>query len=106
MLRATTIFLVLAALVLGFGTLARSVLHLDCLGPVLPAWGCLAAPYPTTLPDGFGPFYYVAIAVAGWLACYTIRNPVYFAAGFVFKRLFPGVMEEATKPEPKAWRYR
>jgi hypothetical protein len=106
MLRASSIFLALAALVLGLGSLARGVLHVDCIGPVLPAWGCLAAPYPSALPDGFGPFYYVAVAVAGWLLCYTVRNPVYFAAGFLFRRFFPGVMEEVNRPAPRGWKIR
>jgi hypothetical protein len=39
----------LLVLFVAFDFLSRDVLHIDCIGPVLPAWGCLAEPYPTTI---------------------------------------------------------
>ena len=49
MKRTLIVFFSLVATVFLFDQLARRVLGLDCMGPVLPAWGCLAEPYPTTL---------------------------------------------------------
>ena len=89
MWRASMLFLALAAIVLGIGTVARNVLGFGCVGPVLPAWGCLAVPYPSTLPSGFTLFYYFGVAGAAWLACYTVRNPIYFAGNWLLRRFFP-----------------
>ncbi len=94
MWRASLLFLALAGAVLGIGTLARDVLGLGCVGPVLPAWGCLAVPYPDTLPSGFTLYYYAGLAGGLWLFCYTIRNPAFFFANWLLRLAFPGWMRE------------
>ena len=108
MLRATAAFLLLAGAVLGAGTLARDVLGLGCVGPVLPAWGCLAIPYPDTLPSGFTLYYYVAVAGAAWLVCYTARNPLFFLGNRLLRLAFPRWMREldAAREAPSPYRLR
>lgn len=105
MWRASFLFLGLAAIVLGIGTLARNVLGFGCVGPVLPAWGCLAVPYPDTLPSGFTLFYYMGVAAAAWVACYTIRNPLFFAGNWALRRLFPRWMGEFDRGQQAARTY-
>ncbi len=106
--RATVIFLGAAIAVFGAGSLARGVLGLGCLGPVLPAWGCLAAPYPDTLPSGAAPFYWTSIALGGWLLCFALRNPVWLLLGLALRRLFPSQLAriEATREQPRGWNIR
>ncbi len=108
MLRATVIFLALAGVVLGTGSLARDVLGLGCVGPVLPAWGCLAVPYPDTLPSGFTLYYYVGVAGAAWLACYTLRNPLFFFGNWALRRAFPRWMKDfdAGQAPPRSYNIR
>ena len=54
MFRALTIFLLGVIVVLVFGAFARDVIGLGCVGPVLPAWGCLSEPLPDTIPGSMG----------------------------------------------------
>ena len=49
MKRTLLFFAGLLLLFVVFDFLSRDVLHIDCMGPVLPAWGCLAQPYPTAI---------------------------------------------------------
>src|SRR2546423_12068392 len=49
MRRTLTVFVAIVATVFVFDQVARHLLGLDCIGMVLPAWGCVAEPYPTTL---------------------------------------------------------
>jgi hypothetical protein len=102
--RATVVFVAGAALVLGVSTIARNLLHLDCIGPVLPEWGCLAAPYPATLPGGTIWFYYGAIAFAGFVACYAARDLVWNAAALIARRL--GWLEAVEERKPTGYRIR
>jgi hypothetical protein len=107
MLRALTIFLVGLIVVLGFGAFSRDVLGLGCVGPVLPAWGCLAAPLPDTLPGNLGMFWYMFLAVVGFAICYVIRDIVYLAGGFAARRLFPKLAAAAgAEAEPPKRSYR
>lgn len=106
MLRASVIFLVLSGVVLGTGTIARDVLGLGCLGPVLPAWGCLAVPYPDTLPSGFTLHYYAGLAGAVWLVCYGLRNPVFFLGNRLLRLAFPRWMREFDAAQEPARTYR
>src|SRR5438093_5247230 len=48
--KTTAIFLVIAGVLAGASFLGRDLLHLACVGPVLPVWGCRSSPYPDTLP--------------------------------------------------------
>ena len=93
MFRASVLFVLLAALVAGVSAVSRSLLHLDCIGPVLPAWGCLAVPYPDSIPGG-QPAYYAAIAVGAWIACYLVRNAVFAAAAFMVSRFSPNWLRQ------------
>jgi hypothetical protein len=44
MKRTLIVFATLVAIVFVSDQVSRRILGLDCIGPVLPAWGCLAAP--------------------------------------------------------------
>jgi hypothetical protein len=106
MLRASIAFLALAGVVLGTGTVARDLLGLGCVGPVLPAWGCLAVPYPDTLPSGFTLYYYAGLAGAAWLACYAVRNPLFFLGNWLLRLAFPGWMRELKASQAPARSYK
>ena len=89
MVRALTIFLLGLIVVLTFGAFSRDVLGLGCVGPVLPAWGCLASPLPDTLPGNLGLFWYLFLGAVGFAACYIVRDTVFLVGGFAIRRLFP-----------------
>ncbi len=68
---------------------------LGCVGPVLPAWGCLSEPLPDTLPGNLGMLWYLFLAVVGFAICYIVKDAVYLIAGFVGRRLFPHLARAA-----------
>jgi hypothetical protein len=108
MFRATVIFVVLAGLLAGVNWVSKSVLHLDCLGPMLPVWGCLAKPYPDSVPQGFGPFFYGMIALGVWIACYIARDLVFSLAALGTSRFFRRHDDrgELETPEGRTYRIR
>jgi len=107
MLRAFTIFLVGLIVVIGFGAFARNVLGLGCVGPVLPAWGCLAAPLPDSLPGNLGMVWYLFLAGVGFAACYIVRDIVYLVGGMAARLLFPKLAAAgAADSEPPRRGYR
>ena len=89
MFRALTIFLVGVIVVLVFGAFARDVVGLGCVGPVLPAWGCLSAPLPDTLPGSMGILWYLFLAGVGFAICYIVKDAVFLVSGFVGRRIVP-----------------
>ena len=79
MKRTLIVFATLVAIVFVSDQVSRRILGLDCIGPVLPAWGCLAEPYPST----FG------------------------AAGYVLGRYRPDLVKKmAGDEEPRGYRMR
>ena len=109
MRRTLTIFLVLVALVFAFDYVSRHVLGLDCIGPVLPVWGCLAAPYPTTL-GSVGDFSgsiltYSGLLAGALVAAWLLRNLVFTVAGYLLGRYRPDVITRlAGEEEPKGYK--
>jgi hypothetical protein len=89
MFRALTIFLLGVIVVLVFGAFARDVIGLGCVGPVLPAWGCLSEPLPDTIPGSMGILWYLFLGAVGFAICYIVKDAVYLIAGFVGHRIFP-----------------
>jgi hypothetical protein len=95
MLRALTIFLLGVIVVLVFGAFARDVVGLGCVGPVLPAWGCLSEPLPDTIPGNLGMLWYLFLAGVGFAICYVVKDAVYLIAGFAGRHLFPRLARTA-----------
>jgi hypothetical protein len=104
--RATVLLVGLAFAVTGFGWFARSVLRLDCVGPVLPAWGCLAIPYPDSLPDDFRRPEAGAVVVLAWLACRAVADVALDGAAAAARRLFPGWLGSGRAAATSARSYR
>jgi hypothetical protein len=98
--KTTAIFLVIAGVLAGGSFLGRDLMHLECVGPVLPAWGCLSAPYPDTLPNTQPALFWIGIVAFGWLACYVIRDLVFKALAFVISKLYPGYLEREFQTHP------
>jgi hypothetical protein len=107
MVRALTIFLIGVIVVITFGAFARDVLGLSCVGPVLPAWGCLSEPLPDTLPGNLGMLWYGFLALVGFAICYVIRDIVYLTGQAVGRRVFPHLAKAAgVEAEPPQRSYR
>jgi hypothetical protein len=109
MARALTIFLIGVIVVITFGAFARDVLGLSCVGPVLPAWGCLSEPLPDTVPGSLGMLWYGFLAVVGFAICYVIRDIVYLVGQAIGRRAFPHLAKAAgveAEPPPRSYRIR
>jgi len=111
MKRTLIVFFALVGVVLIFDQVSRRVLGLDCIGPVLPAWGCLAAPYPGTLAsagDMSGSLLvYGALIAGGLLAAFALRDIVFGAAGYLLGRYQPELVKKmAGDEEPRSYRVR
>jgi hypothetical protein len=111
MKRTLIIFVALVGLVFLFDQVSRHLLGLDCIGPVLPVWGCLAEPYPTT----FGAagdlsasiLTYGGLLAGGLVAAFLVRNLVFTAAGYLLGRYRPDVVAKlAGEEEPRSYRVR
>jgi hypothetical protein len=99
MVRASAIFVVIAAVLASASFLARAILHFDCVGPVLPVWGCLSQPYPDTFPATQPLLFWIGLAVGGWIACFVVRDLVFKGAAWFISKLFPGYLDQfATHP--------
>jgi hypothetical protein len=111
MRRTLIVFAVLVALVFAFDQVSRRLLGLDCIGPVLPAWGCLAEPYPTTFGqagDLSGSLLTYGGLLLGFLvAAYLVRNLVFTVAGYLLGRYRPDVIDKLSgEEEPRSYRIR
>jgi hypothetical protein len=111
MKRTLIIFIVLVTLVFLFDQVSRRILGLDCIGPVLPAWGCLSEPYPTTFGaagDMSGSLLtYGGILAAGLLAAFALRDIVFGGAAWLLNKYRPDLMKKmAGEPEPTSYRMR
>jgi len=111
MKRTLIVFFALVALVFAFDFVSRRVLGLDCVGPVLPGWGCLAVPYPTgmgSIGDFSGSILTYSGLLAGALvAAWLLRNLVFTVAGYLLGRYRPDVITRlAGEEEPKGYKIR
>jgi len=110
MKRTLIVFFSLVATVFLFDQLARRVLGLDCMGPVLPAWGCLAEPYPT--PGAAGALsqsllVYGGMIAGGLFVAFVLKDIVFGAAGFLLGRYRPELVKKlAGEEEPRGYRTR
>jgi hypothetical protein len=106
--KTTAIFLVIGAVLAGGSFLGRDLLHLACVGPVLPVWGCLSSPYPDTLPATQPAAFWIGVVAMGWLACYVIRDLVFKGLAFVISKLFPGYLDQfdTRPPVPQEYKLR
>ncbi|HVD02248.1 MAG TPA: hypothetical protein VNG93_14085 [Candidatus Dormibacteraeota bacterium] len=108
MKRTLIVFLVLVALFFTFDQVARRFLGLDCIGPVLPVWGCLAQPYPTTL-GSIGDFSgsiltYTGLLAGVLVAAWLLRNLVFTVGGYLLGRYRPEMATKlAGQDEPKGY---
>jgi hypothetical protein len=111
MKRTTIVFVAILVLFFAFDQVSRRALSLDCLGPVLPVWGCLAEPYPTAI-GSMGDFTgsvltYGGLLAGGLIAAWLLRNLVFTVAGYLLGRYRPDVIQKlAGKEEPKGYRIR
>lgn len=101
----------LVVVVFLFDQLSRRLLGLDCIGPVLPVWGCLAAPYPGTFAaagDLSGSLLvYGGIALGAIAAAYVVGEVGSALIAYLLKRYRPDLLARMTpKEEPRTYRMR
>ena len=109
MKRTLMVFFGLAALVFLFDQVARRVIGLDCMGPVLPVWGCLADPYASvgTVGDFSGVVLtYGGVLLATLVVAYLVRNLAFTVGGYLLGRYRPDVAAKLSGEEPKGYRVR
>jgi hypothetical protein len=110
--RASAVFVVVLVIFGVVGFAGKSLLHLDCVGPYLAGWGCLAQPIPTSLDDvaiwSGNALHYVAAAIVLFAACFILRDAVCYAAFFIARRFFPGWVDRGKQEAqpPRGYRYR
>ncbi|MDQ6917821.1 MAG: hypothetical protein M3Z98_00535 [Candidatus Dormibacteraeota bacterium] len=112
MKRTLIVFFGLVAIVFVFDQVSRRLLGLDCLGPVLPAWGCLAEPYPTT----FGAagdlssslLIYGGVLGGAFIGAYLVRDLVFGGVGYLLGRYRPDLVKKMAggDEEPPSYRIR
>jgi len=111
MKRTLIVFFGLVAVVFVCDQVSRRILGLDCIGPVLPAWGCVAAPYPTTFAAAGNLsgslLVYGAMIAGGLLAAFVLRDVAFGAAGYLLSRFRPDLVKKlAEEEEPRSYRMR
>ena len=110
MKRMLIVFFGIAAVFFVFDQVSRRLLGLDCVGPVLPVWGCLAEPVPTTfasMGDVSGSILtYGGLIGGGLVAAYLLRNLVFTVGGYLLGRYRPDVAARLSGEEPKGYRIR
>jgi hypothetical protein len=111
MKRTLIVFFTLVAIVFLSDQVSRRVLGLDCMGPVLPAWGCLAMPYPTTFGEAGDMsrslLVYGGLIAGGLFVAFVLRDIVFGAAGYLLGRYRPELVKKmAGNEEPRGYRTR
>lgn len=109
--RTAVIFFAVLGVIFSADWFARHVLQLNCMGPILPAWGCLAEPWPTTFTDigsASGSLLFYTAVVAGLIVlAFVLRDLVFGAVGFVIGKWKPEwIAKMAPKEEPRSYRVR
>ncbi len=111
-MRKTAIALVALVIVLFlFDQFSRHLLGLDCIGPVLLVWGCLAAPYPGSFAaagDLSGSvLLYGGIALGGIAVAYVLGEVGSSLAAYLLKRFRPDLLKKIEPQEkPRTYRVR
>lgn len=104
MKRTLTVFATIVVIVFVFDQVARHLLGLDCVGMVLPAWGCVAEPYPTTLGAAGdlsqSLLVYGGIGIGALVLAFMVRDLVFGAAGYLLGRYRPDLVKKLVKEEP------
>jgi hypothetical protein len=112
MKRTVIVFFGLVAVVFVCDQVSRRILGLDCIGPVLPAWGCVAQPYPGTFAAAGNLsgslLTYGGILAGGLLAAFVVRDIVFTAAGYLLGRYRPDIVKKMAgdEEEPRSYRMR
>jgi hypothetical protein len=111
MKRTLIVFFALVGVVFVTDQVSRRLLGLDCMGPMLPVWGCVAAPYPTTFTAAGNLsgslLVYAGMIAGGLLAAFVLRDIVFTAAGYLLGRYRPDVVKKLSEDgEPRSYRMR
>jgi hypothetical protein len=111
MKRTLIVFFALVGVVFVCDQVSRRILGLDCIGPVLPAWGCVAEPYPTTFAAAGSLsgslLFYGGMIAGGLLTAFVLRDIVFGAAGYLLGRYRPDLVKKlAEEEEPRSYRIR
>jgi hypothetical protein len=106
--KTTAVFAVIGSVFVAGSLIGRSALHLDCLGPWLPGWGCMADPYPQSLPLPQPVLLWAAVGAFGWLACYVIRDLAFKLLAVGIHLVFPGYLDQfdTRPPVPREYKLR
>ncbi|TMC10415.1 MAG: hypothetical protein E6J29_11775 [Chloroflexi bacterium] len=104
MKRTLTVFAAIVVTVFLFDQVARHLLGLDCIGMVLPAWGCVAEPYPTTLGAAGdlsqSLLVYGGMGLGALVLAYVVRDIVFGAAGYLLGKYRPDLVKKLVSEEP------
>lgn len=110
MKRTLIVFSTLVGLIFLFDQVARHVLGLDCIGPVLPAWGCVAQPYPATFAQGGqvsgSLLFYGGLGAGCLLAAVVLKDLVFNATGYLLGRYRPDVVKKMHPEEARSYKIR
>jgi hypothetical protein len=111
MKRTLIVFFALAGVVFITDQVSRRILGLDCVGPMLPVWGCVAAPYPATFTAAGSLsgslLVYGGIIAGGLVAAFVLRDIVFSAAGYLLGRHRPDLVKKLSEDsEPRSYRMR
>jgi hypothetical protein len=111
MKRTVIVFFGLVSVVFVCDQVSRRILGLDCIGPVLPVWGCVAQPYPPTFSAAGSLsgslLVYGGMIGGGLLAAFVLRDVVFGAAGYLIGRYRPDLVKKlADEEEPRSYRMR
>jgi hypothetical protein len=111
MRRTAIVFFGLVGVVFVSDQVSRRILGLDCIGPVLPVWGCVAQPYPSTFAAAGSLsgslLVYGGMIGVGLLAAFVLRDIVFGAAGYLLGRYRPDLVKKmADEKEPRSYRMR
>jgi hypothetical protein len=112
MKRTLIVFAVLVGVVFVIDQVSRRTLGLDCMGPVLPVWGCLAQPYPGTFTQAgllsgslltYGGLLLFVLAVA-----FLVKDLAFSLVGWFLARFEPDLVKKMSgeDEEPRSYRIR
>lgn len=110
MKRTLIVFAALVSIVFVIDVVSRRLLGLDCIGAVLPVWGCVAQPYPGTF-SAAGDLSTSIVTYGGILAglvlvAFMLKDLVFGAAGYLLGRYRPDLVKKMSHEEPHTYRVR
>ena len=110
MKRTLIVFASLVGLIFLFDQVSRRLLGLDCIGPVLPAWGCVAEPYPATFAAGGqlsgSLLFYGGLGAGCLLAAVVLKDIVFNTTGYLLGRYRPDVVKKLHQEEARSYKIR